>query len=85
MLTRVDAIGFLGIASVGVGLLLFFLGRGNPAHAHIWRDWLLGFILVVVGGALAIAWPLIRLANMRDSQEETPPASKAAAKAAGQG
>ena len=76
MLKRIDAVGIVGIAFVALGLLLFAVGRTSPAHSNIWRDWLLAFVLVIVGGAMAIAWPLIRVAGMCDSEEEKPAESK---------
>lgn len=79
MLKRIDVVGLLGIAFLVIGLLFFFFARGNPDHANVWRDWLLAFILVMVGGALAIAWPLIRLAGTaEDKQTKSKPAAKAA-------
>ena len=81
MLKRIDVVGLLGIAFLLVGLLFFFFARGNPDHPNIWRDWLLAFVLVMVGAALAIAWPLIRLAGTAEEGKDAK--AKAAGKAAG--
>ena len=63
MLRRIDIVGFVGIASVVLGLLFFIVGRYYPAHSNIWRDWLLAFVLVMLGSALAVAWLLIRVSG----------------------
>jgi drug/metabolite transporter (DMT)-like permease len=81
VLKRIDAIGLVGIALLAVGLLFFFFSRGNPDHPNIWRDWLLAFVLVMVGAALAIAWPLIRLTGTAEEDEQAK--SNAPAQAAG--
>jgi len=85
MLRRTDAVGIVGIAFVVLGLLLFIVGRAYPAHSNIWRDWLLAFVLVILGGALAIAWALIWLSGtgVRDSEEDREAKPKKMAKAAG--
>ena len=69
MLRRIDAVGFLGIVFVVLGLLLFVVGRHYPMHSNIWRDWLLAFALVILGSALAVTWLLIRVTGIRSSEE----------------
>lgn len=87
MLRRIDAVGFVGIAFVALGLFFLFVGRHYPTHSNIWRDWLLAFVLVILGGALAIAWSLIRVfgTGVRGSDEDREAKPKKMAKAAGTG
>ncbi len=85
MLKRIDIIGVVGIASLGLGLLLLVLARGIPEHADIWRDWLLPSLLVIAGSTLALAWALIRVSSMRDAEEAKVAESNSMAKAASQG
>ena len=69
---RIDIVGFVGVASVALGLLFFIVGRYDPAHSNIWRDWLLAFVLVIVGSASAVAWLLIRVSgtDLRGPEEQ---------------
>lgn len=84
MLRRIDAVGFVGIAFVVLGMLFFVVGRHYPTHSNIWRDWLLAFALVILGCALAIAWLLIRVSGTGiRGPEEREAKPKTAAKAAG--
>ncbi len=83
MLKRIDAVGLVGVALLAIGLLFFFFSRGHPSNPNIWRDWLLAFVLVMVGGALGIAWPLIRLAST--GEKSKPTETKAAARTGGPG
>ena len=84
---RIDVVGFVGIVFVALGLFFLFVGRHYPTHSNIWRDWLLAFVLVILGGALAVAWCLIRLfgTGVRDSNEDREAKPKKMAKAAGAG
>jgi len=72
VLRRIDIVGFAGIASVVLGLLFFVVGRYYPTHSNIWRDWLLAFVLVIVGSASAVAWLLIRVSgtDLRGPEEQ---------------
>jgi len=85
VLRRIDAVGFVGIVFVVLGLAFFVVGRHYPTHSNIWRDWLLAFALVILGSALAMAWLLIRVSGtgIRGPEEEREAKPKTAAKAAG--
>jgi len=61
VLRRIDAVGFVGIAFVVLGMFFFVVGRHYPTHSNIWRDWLLAFALVILG--CYSFFPMARVVN----------------------